>query len=128
MPISRLQHVNIRCADAEAAREFYSRVLGLTSGRRPPFESSGFWMYLGSEPIVHLVQRPHGESAKTGSGNLDHVAFSGVSLEATRAALDELGVRYQERLEPREGIVQIFVHDPDGIKVELNFTKESGSN
>jgi catechol 2,3-dioxygenase-like lactoylglutathione lyase family enzyme len=121
MPVDRLQHVNIRCADVEAAKEFYVRVLGLEVGPRPPFQSSGYWMYLDGHPIVHLVQRPAGEDPKSGGGNLDHVGFGGVDLEGTRAQLQAAGIPYREQIVPRDGSVQIFVEDPDGIKVELNF-------
>jgi catechol 2,3-dioxygenase-like lactoylglutathione lyase family enzyme len=68
-------------------RAFYERVLGLTVGARPPFQSTGYWMYLGDHPIVHLVQRPSSETPASGPGNLDHVGFAGVDLEGTRAQL-----------------------------------------
>ena len=121
MPVDQLQHVNIRCADVEAAKEFYVRVLGLKVGARPPFQSVGYWMYLGDHPIVHLVQRPAGETAASGPGNLDHVGFGGVDLAGTRAQLTAAGIAFNEKVVPRDGSVQIFVVDPDGIKVELNF-------
>lgn len=121
MPIDQLQHVNIRCADVEAAKNFYSRVLDLKVGPRPPFQSTGYWMYLGEHPIVHLVQRPAGEPAMSGPGNLDHVGFGGVDLEGTRAQLNAAGIPFREQIVPRDNSVQIFIVDPDGIKVELNF-------
>ena len=77
-------------------------------------------MYLGDHPVVHLVQRPAGEEAKTGTGNLDHVGFGGVDLEGTRAALAARD-SVSRAGRARDGSVQIFVVDPDGIKVELNF-------
>jgi catechol 2,3-dioxygenase-like lactoylglutathione lyase family enzyme len=121
MPVDQLQHVNIRCADVEASKEFYLRVIGLTVGARPPFQSTGYWMYLGDHPVVHLVQRPAGEEPKPGPGNLDHVGFRGVDLEGTRGQLRAAGIPFHEKVVPRDGSVQIFVMDPDGIKVELNF-------
>jgi len=121
MPIDQLQHVNIRCADVERTKDFYVQILGLRVGERPPFQSTGYWLYLGGHPIVHLVQRPAGDVPKVGSGNLDHVGFRGVDLDATRAALARAGLTYREQVVPRDGVVQIFVPDPDGIQVELNF-------
>jgi catechol 2,3-dioxygenase-like lactoylglutathione lyase family enzyme len=78
-------------------------------------------MYLGDHPIVHLVQRPAGEAAKAGPGNLDHVGFGGVDLAGTRAQLAAAGIAFNEKVVPRDGSVQLFIVDPDGIKVELNF-------
>jgi len=121
MPLEALQHVNIRCVDVEAARAFYEGVLGLTVGARPPFQSKGYWMYIGDHPVVHLVQRPVGEAAAPGPGNLDHVGFGGVDLDGTRAKLQAAGITFREKLVPRDGTVQIFLSDPDGIQVELNF-------
>jgi len=121
MPVDQLQHVNIRCADVEAAKDFYVQVVGLTVGPRPPFASIGYWMYLGDHPVVHLVQRPDSEDAKTDTGNLDHVGFRGVDLEGTRAGLRAAGIPFREQVVPRDGTTQIFVVDPDGLKVELNF-------
>jgi catechol 2,3-dioxygenase-like lactoylglutathione lyase family enzyme len=126
MPVDAFQHINIRCADVEAAREFYVRVLGLRTGDRPPFTSSGYWLYLGSDAVVHLVQRPAGQEARSEPGALDHVAFRGVDLEATRHALREAAIPFQEAIVPRDGNVQIFVHDPDGLRIELNFAPLSG--
>jgi len=124
MPIAGFQHINTRSADVERTRDFYVRVLGLRVGDRPPFPSTGYWLYLGDHPIVHLVQRNPGDAAAhEGTGNLDHVAFSGLDPDATRAALTAAGIPFREAIVPRDGTLQIFVLDPDGIKLELNFAR-----
>src|SRR3954453_4077667 len=120
MPVDQFQHINTRSADVEASREFYVNILGLRVGDRPPFASTGYWLYLGDQPAVPLVQRPPGEAAQSGCGNLDHVAFRGVDLEGTRRTLAAAGLPYREAVVPRDGSIQIFVHDPDGIRIELN--------
>jgi catechol 2,3-dioxygenase-like lactoylglutathione lyase family enzyme len=121
MPIDGFQHVNIRTADVERARDFYERALGLRVGDRPPFASVGYWLYLGDTPVVHLVQLGHDETRAQGSGRLDHVAFHGVDLEATRRTLQAAAIPFREAVVPRDQTVQIFIHDPDGLKIELNF-------
>lgn len=115
MPVTKLEHVNTRSADVEKTREFYERFLGLQSGPRPAFASKGYWMYLGDQPVLHLVQRPAGEAAKPDSGNVDHLAFFGTDREALKAALVTSGVTF------RETETQVFMHDPDGLKIEINF-------
>jgi catechol 2,3-dioxygenase-like lactoylglutathione lyase family enzyme len=124
MPARAFQHINTRSANVEATKDFYVHVLGLREGNRPPFASTGYWLYLGDIPVVHLVQRPAGESAATGAGNLDHIAFEASDLDATRAALRSAGLEFREAIVPRDGTRQIFVHDPDGIRIELNFATE----
>jgi|RhiMetdeSRZDD1v2_1073273.scaffolds.fasta_scaffold162991_2 catechol 2,3-dioxygenase-like lactoylglutathione lyase family enzyme len=121
MPIGGFQHINIRSTDVDRAREFYERILGLRTGDRPPFQSAGYWLYLGDQPIVHLSQRNPGDNGQPGSGNLDHVAFRGVDFDATRATLTAAGIPFREDIVPRDQTRQIFVLDPDGIKLELNF-------
>ena len=121
MTIAGFQHINIRSTDVERTRDFYVRVIGLRVGDRPPFSFAGYWLYLGDQAVVHLVQRGSGETASPGSGNLDHVAFRGVDLDGTRQALRAAGIPFREAVVPRDKTVQIFVHDPDGIQLELNF-------
>jgi len=122
MPVITLQHVNIRCTDAERSRDFY-RLLGLTDGARPPFASQGYWMYAGPEPVVHLVQKEAGETTRgPDTGELDHVALGAEKLAAMRTLLSQRGIAFHERVVPRDGSVQLFVRDPDGVQLELNFT------
>ena len=121
MPVHQLQHINIRCADAARSRDFY-QMLGLTVGDRPPFASQGYWMYGGGTPIVHLVQKKPGEKTLgPGTGDMDHVALGAEKLDAMRATLTGAGIAFQEAIVPRDGSVQLFISDPDGVPLELNF-------
>jgi catechol 2,3-dioxygenase-like lactoylglutathione lyase family enzyme len=121
-----LEHYTIRCASLERTRDFYRDVLGLGVGERPNFPFKGYWLYLGGVPIVHLVDAK--ESAmrdgphRTGdTAALDHIAFRGLDLEATRTTLRNHGLNFRENAVPGARIHQIFVSDPDGILIELNF-------
>jgi catechol 2,3-dioxygenase-like lactoylglutathione lyase family enzyme len=124
MPIDGFQHVNIRTTDAARSRDFYVRALGLRVGDRPPFASSGYWLYLGDVPVVHLVQLAPDDAREPGSGRVDHVAFRGVDIDATRQTLTAAGIAFREAIVPRDHGLQIFIHDPDGVKLELNFEHE----
>lgn len=122
MPMGALQHINIRCADVLKSRDFYVHIMGLTDGPRPPFASVGYWMYVGGEPVVHLVQKPPGEPARgPGTGEVDHIAFEGHELDAFKAVLTAAGLPFREAVVPRDQTIQIFVRDPDGVQLELNF-------
>jgi catechol 2,3-dioxygenase-like lactoylglutathione lyase family enzyme len=121
MAIEAFEHVNIRSTDVERAREFYVAALGLRVGDRPPFASVGYWLYLGDNPVVHLVQRASGEPGTAGSGNVDHLAFRGVDLDGTRQTLRAAGVEFREAVVPRDNTIQVFLYDPDGLKLELTF-------
>lgn len=134
-----LNHYSIRTDDLEACRQFYADVLGLVVGPRPDFPFPGLWLYAGDTTVwanaaVHIIGRdlhdPAGRnsylgerdnSALQGSGAVDHVAFFATDLAAMRATLARLGMAAQERSVPGIGLHQVFVNDPNGIVVELNY-------
>ena len=48
----------------------------------------------------------------------------GYTVEEYREMLDRLkrhGIAFMERQVDDQGLYQVFMHDPNGIKVELNF-------
>ena len=121
MSVKAFQHVNTRSADVERTREFYENVIGLRVGDRPPFPFKGYWLYVGETAVLHLVQRAAGDTHHDGTGNLDHVAFFASGYDAMRQRLVDRGMTFREAVVPRDGTRQIFVKDPDGLTIELNF-------
>jgi catechol 2,3-dioxygenase-like lactoylglutathione lyase family enzyme len=119
MAISGFNHFNIATADLERARRFYSEVLGLRDGERPPFSQPGAWMYLGDQPILHIST---GRAAKTQrSDAFDHVAFTASDIEGVRATLRKHGIYFEEYAVPDRELHQVFFRDPDGVEIELQF-------
>ena len=55
MPAQSLNHYTIRVRDLEATKNFYTDVVGLTVGDRPPLNFPGYWLYCGDVPTVHLI-------------------------------------------------------------------------
>ena len=119
MPITKLDHFNVRTTDLPATLHFYADVLGLTSGYRPPFPFPGVWMYIGDQPVVHIACLDPG--CEPGSGRVNHVAFFADEIDSVRARIDAEGYKYNERTVPDQRLRQIFVRDPNGVTVELNF-------
>ena len=119
MTIEALDHFTIATSDLEASRRFYVEALGLGDGARPPFDFPGAWLYCGPAPVVHLVAR--GEAGPDSTGAVDHIAFRAHGLAAAVARLRARGIAYSLRTIPGTGLRQVFVHDPDGVKIELNF-------
>lgn len=134
-----LNHFSIRTLDLEATRVFYERVLGLTVGPRPPFPFPGLWMYSGdhgnvANAVVHIIgmdpQDPEGlkrylgdrdVASLKGSGAVDHLAFFAQGLAAMLEHLRTLGVAVRERTVPAIGLHQLFLDDPNGVVIELNY-------
>ena len=122
MAISNISHVNLRAHRAllEVLRDFYVEVVGLEVGKRPPFESSGYWLYGGGQPIVHLVEARPGEDPSIANGTvLDHVAFAVTSLDGLESRLRQRGIEFEKREVPLTNQRQVFFSDPAGNGIEL---------
>lgn len=122
MAIGSLDHFNVRTPDLETARRFYVDVLGLVVGDRPPFPFPGLWLYAGDgRPVLHLVETDPTANGQSGTGPIDHMAFAASGIGAVRERLRDAGLDFTERTVPLLGLRQIFVPDPHGIRIELNF-------
>ena len=121
MSVSSMNHFTILTDDLDATLAFYDRFLGLRPGRRPPFTFPGAWLYAqdGNDPILHVVAgKPRAALVK---GVIDHMAFTAQNLQASVAKLQAADVPYELRRLPEFGTWQLFFHDPNGAKVELDF-------
>jgi len=131
MPLTRLEHYLVLTEDLAATRDFYSQALGMRVGPRPPLEFPGYWLYLGDVPCIHIAEwetyRAHSTAAgisvssrAPGTGPVDHVAFNGVDVEGIKAALTAHGIEFAVNPVRGTGLTQLFLHDPNGVKVEIN--------
>jgi catechol 2,3-dioxygenase-like lactoylglutathione lyase family enzyme len=129
MPLEALEHYTIHCVDLSGTRDFYRDVLGLVDGPRPNFGFAGHWLYCGEVPVVHLLGAdgvlPENLGSKPGdnTGALDHIAFRGSDVDATLGSLKKHGIAFRENVIRDFGLHQVFVRDPNGIMVEMNFRK-----
>ncbi|MDR3373218.1 MAG: VOC family protein [Ancalomicrobiaceae bacterium] len=124
MAVVGLNHVNFQGPKArlDALRDFYCDVLGLAEGPRPPFRMFGYWLYAGGQPIVHLYETEPGDDRRLDiRGTFDHIAFSCVNADEVEARLAALGISHRVASPPGTQIKQIFLHDPAGTLVELQF-------
>lgn len=148
MNIQKLAHYSIRTTNLQASLKFYTEVVGLRDGWRPPFKFPGHWLYLdekdgleGDQGAVHLIGvdpvDPQGlidamgdrdVRSLHGSGAVDHVAFFAVNLAEVRNTLTGLGVPYRELTVPTLNVHQMFLEDPSGLVVELNFPLHEAEN
>jgi catechol 2,3-dioxygenase-like lactoylglutathione lyase family enzyme len=125
-----LSHFNITAPYEllEKVRDFYVEVLGLVVGERPGFLRKGFWLYSGSEPIVHLTACDPDDARAVGESGpcfFDHIAFSCKGLSRFIERLNQLNIPFEVAEVSSLGQVQLFVRDPARVGVELNFFNES---
>jgi catechol 2,3-dioxygenase-like lactoylglutathione lyase family enzyme len=119
VPISALNHVNVITDDVARTVGFYRDVLGLHEGPRPDFSFPGAWLYCADQPIVHISGGRRREELR--AGVIDHIAFSASGLRETLARLERAGVEASCQRQVGTGLWQVFVHDPNGARVELDF-------
>ena len=101
--------------------DFYCNVVGLTEGFRPAFERFGFWLYIGDKDVVHLITPKEGDSRSLQKSSFDHVAFKTTHYQNVLRKLQLLNIPFEEKSIPGMTAHQIFLRDPAGNRVELNF-------
>jgi catechol 2,3-dioxygenase-like lactoylglutathione lyase family enzyme len=132
MPVLGLDHVNVRTPDFRRTVEFLRDALGMTVTAVPGYESNqkAAWAYDESGvPVLHLASADVAYSPDEvlpaepprGSGAVHHIALSCTGFEAMRARLAGLSLSFRENHMAKAGIRQLFVKDPTGILLELNF-------
>ncbi len=133
MALTRLDHFSVRTTDVAGTQAFYEKVLGLRNGPRPNFPFPGAWLYQGEQAVVHVIGVDPKDSSglmdylgargggDTGSGNFDHIAFAADDLDGMRSHFGACAVSFTERSVPGLGLHQVFLTDPNGLTVELNF-------
>ena len=135
MPLQRLDHYFVYANNLEQTRAFYAKVLDLENGPRPDFGFDGYWFYLDGAPVVHVgdegfeggyVENPDEHVIDGPTGPVDHIAFRGNGIDDFVERFDRMDVTYQRREIPDFKLSQLFVKDPNGVTIELNFFHEDG--
>lgn len=115
-----MNHFTIVAEDETKTLAFYVGLLGLTVGHRPDLGFPGAWLYAGGpQAVLHMYFDRPMPAQRTGV--LDHMAFTATDLRAVKARFDAAGIKYDLRQQAGAGTWQLFSHDPNGAKVELDF-------
>ena len=134
MPLTQLEHYLVLSDDIDATRDFYIQVLGMQEGFRPDLGFPGHWVYLGSIPVIHIAEwktyTVHSQrkgvdvsERARGTGPVDHIAFAAQDYDGVRARLEQRGVHFRANDNPGNIVRQLFLFDPNGVKIEINFRK-----
>ena len=127
MNVFGFDHYNL-CAPRElleSLRLFYTEVVGLTDGYRPPLKTFGYWLYAGEHAVLHLSESAqNGVPPLSGEPSFNHAAFSCSGLQDFEKKLAQYGIDYTTARVPEVERMQIFFSDPAGNGVELNFPGE----
>jgi catechol 2,3-dioxygenase-like lactoylglutathione lyase family enzyme len=123
MSVVGVDHINIRTTDPKASAKFYVDIFGFRHEQGPGvmgFERN--WLYDETDrPIIHLrVMQADSDS----TGPIDHVALAckGKAQIIERLKAHNVPHSVSDNLIP--GLTQIFIKDPHGVPLELNFSGE----
>jgi catechol 2,3-dioxygenase-like lactoylglutathione lyase family enzyme len=134
MKVKRLDHVNIRSDRVPETLAFYTSVLGMTCLPPPGGVDTtrGAWIYDDDgQPVIHLggfgFRYPgdgvltSGQEPAMGGGAIHHVALECSGYDEMVARLAEFDLPITTSDVPQIGLRQVFVQDPNGVTLELNF-------
>ena len=129
MRVRALDHVNIITPDLDGTARFYTDVIGLRRRNAPAplTPDNAQWMYdHGERAVVHInsldCPRAYDREVSPGpTGALHHVALSCEGYEPMLARLRDRGLDHRLNEVPAIGLRQIFLLDPNGVLLELNF-------
>lgn len=127
MNVRGLNHVNIVTADLESTTAFYEKVLGLRAQENPVSMAGFKGCWLCDEEgnaVIHLQAfNPdrHAPPEGTTTGAIDHVALTCYGFASMVNHCQDLGVKAQVNDRKYGDLRQIFVTDPNNVKLELNF-------
>jgi catechol 2,3-dioxygenase-like lactoylglutathione lyase family enzyme len=104
----------------------------MREGFRPKLGFPGYWLYVGDVPSIHIAEWTSYEvwtkevgipisSRAASTGAVDHIAFNASGFDEIRARLQARGIEISENLLDEIGLRQLFIYDPNGVPIELNF-------
>jgi catechol 2,3-dioxygenase-like lactoylglutathione lyase family enzyme len=143
MAISHLEHFLVVAQDYEGTIQWYIDNLGFRKGPHPDFgaDIEVTWLYLGDRDVIHIVPprpddapRPKPDPNATpkeiaqGSRPIHHIAFRAENRKEMTQRFKDRGITYLEQQASKQDLYQVFVRDPNGITVELNFPAEEAKD
>lgn len=123
-----LDHVNLQTTRLAETVAFYRDVIGLEARDPPALDPKLIqWMHdenghgiLHISTVGSLTVGSSGNGAG-GTGAVHHVALDCAGHDAMVAALEGRGLPYRLNHVAPIDLKQIFVHDPNGVLLELNY-------
>ncbi|WP_433706531.1 VOC family protein [Paraburkholderia sacchari] len=129
MPLLDIHHIALRCkpGNLEETTKFYTELLGMKEASRPNLGFPGSWLDI-NKTMFHIVDhRPAKHldpwhQRHEADAMFDHIAVKAHGFDEIRERLIQAGADWRQLDLRSAGLWQLFVLDPNGIIVELNFT------
>ncbi len=117
----KLGHVVLKVRDAQKAKDFYTRVLGLQVAYEDRQRGAVFLSFGTEHHDLALFQLVTGEPPEAAQPGLHHMAWqlgNFAELQAAHRELVELGIPVEATVE-HNVTRSVYFFDPDGNRVEL---------
>ena len=127
--VNQLDHVNVQTTRLAETVRFYADVLDLRVGDPPPPLDPGLvqWMFDAENRAIFHLTTPGSMvnmaqiNAADDTGAVHHVALDCSGYHEMIDRLDGKGVHHHENHVTAIDLRQIFVKDPNGVLLELNY-------
>ena len=121
--LKALDHVGLKVTDLDKTIDFYQRLgftLLRTKGPAPDGERSAV-LQVGSQELNVFSHPEFVSSTKENSVGMDHFCLEAeaASIEDVIEGLRAVGIDVGAGPTKRRAGMSLFVHDPDGVRVEL---------
>ena len=120
-----IHHALVLTDDLEGTAAFWCDALGFRRVENAPLPFRSIWLARDGDACVHLADRGEYEATLAAmglarvAGAVDHVAFRLADYDGLAARLASAGVEAVPNEVPGT-LRQLFVTDPNGVRVELN--------
>ena len=141
MAIQRLDHVNFITHDMKKTIHFYCHIIGLVHGENLSIDTAqSVYFYIPGEKIAilhvgnaksnkgqpkfeRLAELNEQNNGQFSTGSFDHccLALDDADYESFIIKLAEQNLPYQTYIHEDVKLKQLWVLDPNGVRVELNF-------
>lgn len=112
----KFHHSHVQTLDVNGVRDWYVKVFGAEAGERAGMVSA----VIPGGRVDFLAAR--GDAPKASKGNaIDHFGFEVASMDAFKAKMDKLGIKFDRAPEKRDdlGLTIAFIVDPVGTNIEI---------
>lgn len=125
----RINHLAIFVTDMKQSREFYVKVLGLDSIPEPFHDNKHLWLDLGFGTSLHIIAGADKKIEHFLNNHLclstpDFASFKNI-LEQRKIAWYNAGGEKGKTTTRTDGVLQLWLQDPDGYWIEINNDKRT---
>jgi lactoylglutathione lyase len=122
-----LNHLALYVTNLQKSTWFYKEVIGLDSMPEPFHDGRHSWFKVGEHSQLHIIS---GASAAKEHDKDTHVCFSVAHLSDAIMRLEKNNINYEnwageskKQTRRADGVMQIYLKDPDGYWIEINDDK-----